>query len=125
MGTESLFNVTAIIGGDPETALPEAEHRDKEPTLETHSPVDASVDGDWLDWTPFVDVDWSNESVVELNAWPADPEGDREPVTGLISRTSHDDPVASWRGVGGCVGRRLRRVGVLGGRGRRSGRRPG
>lgn len=39
---------------------------------------DASTDGDWWDWTPFVDFDWSNESVVEVNMFPVDPEVDRQ-----------------------------------------------
>lgn len=76
-GSESLYNVAAVVGGEPDVVM-EADPRHKDPAFETHSPVDASADGDWWDWTPFVDFDWSNESVVEANFFPVDPEGSRE-----------------------------------------------
>lgn len=75
-GSESLFNVAAVVGGEPDLVM-EADPRHKEPAFETHSPVDASLDDDLWDWTPGIDFDWSDEDVVEANLFPVDPEGDR------------------------------------------------
>lgn len=83
--SESLYNIAAVVAGEGDEVLP-ADGRHQEPLFETHdSGISIGLESCGIIRLPCLDIDTDFDAPIEVNAWPTEPESERE-----ATRSTHN-----------------------------------